>query len=184
MCERIVVVGSSCAGKSTLASRIAEARGVPCVCLDELHWLPGWTERSLDEFRPLVAEAVSGDAWVVDGNYGKVRDAIWPRATMIVWLNYSFFVVWSRALRRTVSRAITGEELYNGNRESFRQSFFSRESILWWVLTTFREHRRRYRALVDSDAYPHIEWIELRTPAAAERFLQTREVLADRRLDR
>ena len=174
MPERIVIVGSSCAGKSTLADRIAEARGIPHVCLDELHWLPGWKERPLDEFRPLVADAVAGDAWVVDGNYSKVRDAIWPRATTVLWLNYSFPVVWARAMRRTISRSITGEELYNGNRESWRQSFFSRESILWWILTTFRSHRRMYRELIDTNAFPHVEWFELRRPAEAEAWLRDR----------
>ena len=46
---------------------------------------------------------ITADRWVIDGNYGKVRDVIWPRTTAVIWLlNYSFPVVFSRALGRAV----------------------------------------------------------------------------------
>ena len=166
--HRIIVIGTSCSGKTQLARRLAETLDMPHVELDQLFWLPNWEQRSTEEFRALVKEAVAADHWVVDGNFSSVRDITWPRATHAVWLNYSFPVVFYRALYRTVSRAITKEELFSGNRESFRQSFLSRDSILWWVLTTYRKNRRRYRKYCDEHTYPDLTWIELRHPREAE----------------
>ena len=66
------------------------AAGVPHVELDAIHWLPGWVEQDPAEFRAGVSQAIAGPRWVVDGNYTRVRDLVWSRATTIIWLNYSF----------------------------------------------------------------------------------------------
>ena len=54
---RIAVVGTTCAGKTTVAKRLAERHGIPHVELDALHWGPGWSEPSAEEFRERVEEA-------------------------------------------------------------------------------------------------------------------------------
>ena len=132
--QRIIVIGTSCSGKTQLARRLAAKLDMPHVELDQIYWLPEWEQRSKEEFRVLVKEAVTAERWVVDGNFSSVRDITWSRSTHAIWLNYSFPVVFYRALYRTVSRAITKEELFSGNRESFRQSFLCRDYILWWGL--------------------------------------------------
>lgn len=166
--NRIIVIGTSCSGKTQLARRLAAKLDISHVELDRLFWLPNWEQRPKDEFRTLVEKAVTADRWVVDGNFSSVRDITWSRSTHAIWLNYSFPVVFYRALYRTVSRAITKEELFSGNRESFRQSFLSRDSILWWVLKTFRRRRREYRRFRNEGTYPNLQLIELRHPREAE----------------
>ena len=96
--ERVIVIGSSCAGKTTLARRVAEVIESPHIELDAIHWGPNWREAPTEEFRAAVRRLVEGQSWVIDGNYSKVRDIVWPRATDAVWLNYSFPVVFARAL--------------------------------------------------------------------------------------
>ena len=77
--RRIVVVGTTGSGKTTVARKLSRRLGIPHVELDALHWEPKWTPAATDVFRQRVAEALKGDAWVVDGNYSKARDLIWPR---------------------------------------------------------------------------------------------------------
>jgi hypothetical protein len=127
--------------------------------------------RDPDEFCRLTAEAVSKDHWIVDGNYALVRDLVWARATAIIWLNYGFPTVLWRALARTVRRSLSGEKLFSGNRESLRMALFSRDSILWWVITTFHRRRNHYRRLFDTRRLPHLLYVEFRTPLEAEEFL-------------
>ena len=170
--DRVVVVGSSCSGKTTFAKRLAATLGHPHIELDALNWLPDWVQRPEEEFGALVANAVSSDRWIVDGNYGEVRKIVWPRASCVVWLNYGFPTVITRALRRTIRRAFSGEELYSGNKESLRKAFLERDSILFWVLTTFRRRRRGYEQLRATNVFPHLQWVEFRRPAEAERFLR------------
>lgn len=169
--SRVVVVGSSSAGKTTFARELAGRLAVDHVELDRLHWLPGWTERAPAQFRDLVDERTAGRAWVTDGNYKTVRDLLWTRATAVIWLDYAFPLVLWRALRRAVHNAATGQETCNGNRETWRLTFFSRDSILLWVISTYHERRRRYDALFAADDYPGAVKIRLSTPAAAAAFL-------------
>jgi hypothetical protein len=73
-----------------------------------------------------------------------------------------------RAFIRTLRRSLSAQELYSGNRESLGRAFFSRESILWWAVSTFRRRRKSYREMREKRSFPQLEWIELTRPAEAE----------------
>lgn len=170
--SRVVVIGTSCAGKSTFARKLAHLRNVPHVELDQLFWGPDWTPKPPEQFRALVAAATEAEQWVVDGNYSGVRDILWSKASTVVWMNYGLPTVLWRAISRTVHRTFSQAELWHGNRESFRRSFMSRESILVWVVSTCRRRQREFANLRTRAAYPHLSWLEFGSPAAAARFLR------------
>jgi adenylate kinase family enzyme/8-oxo-dGTP pyrophosphatase MutT (NUDIX family) len=167
--SRVVVVGTSCSGKTTLARRLAGILGAQHVELDALYWGREWTPRL--DFPKAVSAAVQQERWVIDGNYSAVRDLIWRRCTAIVWLDYSFARVFSRALRRTARRVVTGERLYGGNPETIRNALFDRDGILWWVVRTHAKRRREFLELLRRSEYRHSTLIQFQTPAAAEAFL-------------
>src|SRR5438132_1981195 len=102
--RRVVVGGTSASGKTTLASRLAGRLGVPHVELDALHWEAGWIEAPNELFRARTQEALSGNCWVVDGNYSVVRDIVWGRADTVIFLDYPLIVILGRLLRRTLWR--------------------------------------------------------------------------------
>jgi adenylate kinase family enzyme len=176
--QRVVVVGTSCCGKSVFSHQLARALGCPRVELDELFWGPEWTPKPGQEFRRLIAAAAAAPRWVAEGNYGSIRGLLWPRATTIIWLNYGFPTVFFRALRRTLRRSITGETLWHGNRESLARSFFSRDSILVWVATTFHRRRRELNELRAGGNYPQVTWVEFRRPSDAARYLRSLQGLS------
>jgi adenylate kinase family enzyme len=169
--SRVVVVGTSGAGKTTFARRLAGSLGVRHIELDALHWDSGWVPKGLDEFRQSVGEAVAQERWVVDGNYSVIRDLVWPRTTSVIWLNYPFITVFCRVFWRTIRRVIQRKELYSCNRESLRKAFLSRDSILWWMITTYSRRRRQFRALQNEDTFPHLSWLEFQHPRQAEELL-------------
>ena len=169
---RIVVVGSSGAGKTALARRLAAVLGVPHVELDALHFAEDWAEAPDEVFAARAEAATSGEGWVVDGNYSAMTQrVVWPRARTMVWLDYPFRTCAWRLLRRTVVRSWRREELWHGNRESWRMSFASRDSILLWLLRTFRRRRREFEAAMRDPADDQLEFVRLRSPRAAERWL-------------
>ena len=90
---RIVVIGTSCSGKTTFARKLAQRLKTQHIELDAIHWKPNWTPTAREEFRSLAQEAVASEAWVIDGNYRAVRDIVWARATTLIWLNYPFRVI-------------------------------------------------------------------------------------------
>jgi adenylate kinase family enzyme len=169
---RILVIGTSSAGKSTLAASLSGLLGIPWIELDELYWSAGWRPKAPEDFLELVRQAVAGETWVADGNYSTVRPAVFARANVIVWLNYPLPLVFWRGLMRAVRRSWTGQVLWHGNRESFRQVFFSRDSILLWILTTHRKRAREFRALQQDARAAGIRWIEFRRPSEATAWVQ------------
>jgi len=176
---RCIVIGTSGSGKTTLAQELAQSLEAPYVELDALHWSENWTPNSKAKFLDSVALATQGPRWVVDGNYSTVRDVVWPRASHIVWLNFSRRVVFSRIVWRTVQRALFKEPLWHGNTESLRKAFLSRQSILLWSFSTFSKNRTKYAALRKDPTYSHLVWTELKSPNEAQAFLANARQTSD-----
>jgi adenylate kinase family enzyme len=169
---RIAVIGSSCAGTTTLARSLSQALAVRHTELDVLYWGPNWTPRPPEEFRSAVRAAVEERCWVIDGNYAAVRDLVWGRATTLVWLDYPFALVFSRALWRSFRRIVSREPLFASNRETLR-SITERDWIPRWVLRTFWRRRREYPLLFRKPQFAHLQLLQFRRPAEAERFLRS-----------
>jgi adenylate kinase family enzyme len=85
--QRILVIGSPGAGKSTLASRLAGRVDLPLIHLDREYFGPGWTTPPRAEWRERVKALAARPAWVMDGNYASTFDIRVPRATAVVWLD-------------------------------------------------------------------------------------------------
>ena len=171
--KRVAVVGTTGAGKTTLARELASLLGAAHVELDAYRHGPNWTETPDDIFRERVSEALTGERWVVDGNYSVARDVIWSRATAIVWLDYPFPVSFWRLFRRTMRRGVMRTELWNGNKENLWGHFFTTDSLLLWAVRT---HWRRRRSLPEAFALPeyaHLDVTRFRTPPAARRWLDS-----------
>lgn len=158
--SRIVIIGSSCSGKTSLAKILAAKLRVTHIELDAIHWKADWVSRECEEFRELTSKAIAEEKWVADGNYSVVRDLVWGRASTIIWLNYFFPLILWRALSRTSKRVFYKEEMYSSNRESFKRAFLSTESILLWVLkSNFGKNskRKRYPGYFKKPEFSHLE---------------------------
>jgi adenylate kinase family enzyme len=164
----VYVTGASCNGKSTLGRALAERLGVPYTELDALHHGPSWTEATADELRGRVEAAMAAsDGWVIDGGYrAKLGDLLWERADTVVWLDQPLPLIMGRLLRRTHGRIRHDVELWNGNRESWRNMFWGRDTLFWWTVRAHFRHRREYPALME-----RFSVVRLRTPQEVQAFL-------------
>ncbi len=118
-----------------------------------------------------MSAALGGERWVVDGNYHQVRDIIWQRADMLIWLDYPLPLVLWRLWWRTLWRTIRQPELWNGNRESWRGAFFSRDSLFIWALETHKTRRKEYAEVLATPAYAHLAVGRFRSPRDTEQWL-------------
>ena len=103
--KRVVVVGCCGAGKSTFARKLANRLQVSYVERDTLGDLGS------DAYRSAVAEILKSEAWVFDGPPYYVDQEVYPVAQIVVWLDYSRFLVISRAVWRSVGRTVSHPEL-------------------------------------------------------------------------
>ena len=111
--QRIAVVGvtgsaEDAGGRARAAARLRLGRARRAVLGAR------WTPAPLEVFRARVAAALSGDRWVVDGNYQVVRDLVWGRADTVIWLDYPLAVILPRLVRRTFQRWWRREVLWQG----------------------------------------------------------------------
>ncbi|NER84298.1 MAG: AAA family ATPase [Leptolyngbya sp. SIO1D8] len=63
--QRILIIGNSCSGKSTLGAHLAASLNVPFVELDALNWEPNWVglnDTNLDELMRRMQTAAAGDS--------------------------------------------------------------------------------------------------------------------------
>jgi adenylate kinase family enzyme len=98
-------------------------------------------------------------AWVADGNYSAVRDILWSPADTIIWLDYPlWFTLW-RLWRRTWQRVFSRAELWNGNRETLRGALFSRDSLFFYVLRTYRSRKRKFTTLFREKPYSQARYL-------------------------
>ena len=121
--KRIVVVGVTSSGKSTLAEKLSKRFGLSYIELDALNWDPNWQAAPLEVLRARVEKATQAEKWIVAGNYHVVRDLIWPKAEVMIWLDYPLLTALWQLTRRTFRRWWTQELLWGTNREPFWKHF-------------------------------------------------------------
>jgi adenylate kinase family enzyme len=168
--QRISIIGTSGSGKTTLAKQISQRLTIPHIELDYLHWQPNWVEIADHIFRDQVSQSLSGNSWVVDGNYSQVRDIVWEKADTIIWLDYSVSVILNRLIWRTLQRVLKKQEVCNGNRETW-QTTFSKDSVILYAVQTYQQRRREYLQLFTQPEYSHLQIIRLTSPQTTENWL-------------
>lgn len=154
--KRIIIIGTSGCGKTTLGIRLSKILQLPAIDLDDYHWLPNWQERDDKEFSQIVSNIIKQKSWIISGNYSQVRDLIWHKSDTIIWLDYSLIRCFWQAFYRTCHRIILNEPCCNGNYENIRMIFFSKYSILLWVLTSYKTRKITYNACFNNQMHNKI----------------------------
>jgi adenylate kinase family enzyme len=171
--RRVSIQGISGSGKTTLGRTLAERLALPYVETDALVHGPGWTETPDAELRAALEPVVTGEGWVIDNDYRrKIGTYVLEHADTLVWLDLPLHVCMGRLWRRTSGRIRRREELWNGNRESWRGAFWGRESLFVWALRKHVSQRRTMLELLARPELAHLRVVRLRSPAAVESWLR------------
>jgi adenylate kinase family enzyme len=172
--RRIIVIGTTSSGKSTLAEQLAVRLDMEFIELDALHWEPNWQAASLEIFRGRVTKALRAERWVVAGNYHTVRDLVWPKAEAVIWLDYPLWRIFWQLTRRTFSRWWTRELLWGTNRENLWMHFklWSQESLFHWLFKTYWRRKREYPELLALPEHQHLILLRFRNPSETDEWLR------------
>lgn len=165
--RKVLVIGSSGAGKSVFAARLAERTGLPLIHLDALYWKPGWIATPKDEWTRIVDDLLARDAWVMDGNYAGTLDRRLAACDTAVFLDVPRTVCLRRAVkRRIVHHGQSRPDMAPGNDERLTWEFVR------WIWSYPRERRPGVLARLQAPR-PDQRAVILRSDADAEHFLRT-----------
>lgn len=151
--ERIVVLGPSNAGKSTLAVALSAKLGLPPVHLDQLHHLPNtdWQPRPEAEFAALHDAAILGERWVMEGNYTRLMPQRLARATGAILITSNHWRRFSRYLKRTLVNRSERAGHLEGAKDSLKWE------MVHWILVKTRNNGARYQAMLEVSGLPSVE---------------------------
>jgi adenylate kinase family enzyme len=116
---------------------------------------------------------VGAHGYVIHGNYNKVRDLTWGNSNIVIWLDYSRSIIMWRVFKRSIFRIINSESLWAGNKESFKKTFFSKDSILLWAWNTYDLRKQQYEQLIKSPEFKELKIFRLKNPLEAQIFIKT-----------
>jgi adenylate kinase family enzyme len=135
--ERILIIGSGGAGKSTLSRELGFILNLPVIHLDQLFWHSGWIETPRDEWVKVVESKITQPRWIMDGNYGSTMEMRLAAADTVIFLNLSRWVCLRRALRRTFQyRGKARPDVTEGCPEKLDIEYLK---FLQWIWTYPRE---------------------------------------------
>ena len=171
--KKIIVIGTSASGKSTLAKQISQKCKIPYVQLDQLFWGPNWSESSDEDFFRKIIEHTKEPEWVVDGNYARTSHLTWPNADTIIWIDLPFWLTLYQSFKRGIYRGLSKNELWpgTGNRESLKR-FFSKDSVFLWMLKTYYPNRTKYLRIMREPKFSHLQFIHLKSRKEIKEFLE------------
>ncbi len=135
--QKVLVIGCPGSGKSTLALKLGKQLNLPVKHLDSHFWKPGWIETPEPEWNEIVTKLVSGDKWIIDGNFSRTFDIRFPAADTIIYLDFPRRICMWRIVKRIIRgygkvRADLGE----GCPEKIDFVFIK------WVWTFRKKHRQ------------------------------------------
>ncbi len=162
--KRVLILGPSGAGKTTLSLALAQRTGLPVVHLDQRYWRAGWVEPSKEEWRAQVAELTARPEWIMDGNYGgTVAERLAVADTAIVLDFGTATCLWRVMKRIAAGYGRTRPDLAGGCPEQIDLAF------LRYVVSFRRNHRPRLMAALSAFEG---RTVILAHPADVRRFLR------------
>ena len=128
--RRIAIYGAG--GKTTLATSLARKFSLQLIGTDGIHHMPNWQPRPFEDTKRIVLSRIAeaDEGWVIEGNYAQLRPFVLPQVETAIVIQLPFLVMYWRIFWRSVTQAARREIIHGGNRESFRVTFASKDSIL------------------------------------------------------
>lgn len=119
--QKIIVIGSPGAGKSTFSRKLRDITSLPLYHLDMIKHKPDRTTAAKEEFDKRLSEILLTDKWIIDGNYQRTMEMRLEKCDTVFLMDFPLEVCLAGAAARVGTKRDdlpwVEEEFY----EEFRQ---------------------------------------------------------------
>ena len=165
--KKIIVIGSSGAGKTYFSRQLGEKLGIRVVHIDKIYWQPGWAEPSREEWKATLADVLQGESWIIDGNYSATIEMRLAACDTAIFLDIRRTLCMWRVIRRTFRfLKRTRPDMADGCSERLDFQFLS---FVWNYPN--RSKPRIAQMLRDAETEKQIVW--LRNPRQVREYLRS-----------
>lgn len=164
--RRIILVGSCGSGKSWMSKRIAYITGYPLTHLDKEYWQPDWVKTPRNEWIAKQEKFISGECWIIDGNYDSTMELRYAAADLVIFLDINRLVCILGAAKRNGKKRSDLPEYLD------EHSFLSKEFLEFcgWIWI-FRKGGRK-TILTLHEKYPNTTFLHIKRRSQVKRLLK------------
>lgn len=152
--ERILLIGSAGAGKTTFAKQLAQKLQLPLVHLDKLYWRGDWEHLSRDEFDTLLQRELEKPQWIIDGNFNRTIPHRLQYCDTVFYFDFPTITCLAGITKRTLTNLGKSRSDMGGNCIEYFDS--QKISLYRNVLTFNKQHRKDYYALLDHAGHANV----------------------------
>jgi adenylate kinase family enzyme len=163
--DKIDIIGSFGAGKTTLALQLGETLGIPVFHLDRFFWLPGWKAKPENVRIKILEELVQQEQWIIEGAYLRISKPRLNTADTIIFLDIPDYL----CLIRTFLRYFKDREQFCPDLPDRCSRNLTPRRILKVVAFRIRHHKELSQKMRKYESSKNIIW--LRSPKEVKNFL-------------
>lgn len=86
--ERVLIIGSNGAGKTTFSYSLSGKTGLPLIHIDKIYWQNYWEVTPQREFLEKVLAEVQKPKWIIEGNNLSSLSQRLPYADTVFWFEF------------------------------------------------------------------------------------------------
>ena len=169
--KRIIIIGNSGSGKTTVSYQLGESLKLPVTHLDKEYWKEGWVRTPEEEWAEKINALISEPEWILEGNFSSTLEIRLSRADTVIFLDYNRFVCLSGVIKRWLAHlGKTRPDMAEGCPEKIDFAFLF--AFLKWVLWGFPAKSRK-KIVKCLAKYKYTEQIVVKSRAELRHFLRT-----------
>ena len=167
--KKIIVIGSSGAGKTYFSKRLSKTLNIELIHIDRVYWGPGWTEPTINEWKATLAQILSRESWIIDGNFTNSLDMRLAACDTVIFLDIRRTLCTWRVIRRTL-------RFYRRRRPDMANECYERFDwpFLLFIWNFPKVTRPKIMARIDARR-GSTNVIHLTSPRAVKRFIRNME---------
>src|SRR5271157_5601370 len=112
--EKIVIIGSPGAGKSTFARHLGRILHINVIHLDRIFWQPGWKEKPREKRIDILQKIVREKQWIIEGTYLGSSEPRLDAADTIIFLDTFTLLCLGRIFKRYLNHGRVGRDIPEG----------------------------------------------------------------------